>query len=79
MGSILLRFVVGAAVLLGAGAALGSGLGSRFAGDPPALVEPFLVPSAQGSTENRPSSQRSPGESSAEESLRRNREDFPTK
>jgi hypothetical protein len=55
MGSILLRFVVAAAVLLGAGAAIGSRLGSTFARDAPALVEPYLVPSATEPPSSRPS------------------------
>jgi hypothetical protein len=49
MGSILFRFVIAAAVLLGAGAAIGSRLGSTARENAPALVDPHLVtpPSAR--------------------------------
>jgi hypothetical protein len=59
MGSILLRFAVAAAVLLGAGAAIGSKFGSHFGRDDraPTVVEPYLVPF------NRPSSTPSTSES----------------
>ena len=59
MGSILLRFAVAAAVLLGVGAALGSRLGSAFAPDSvPGPVDPYLV--APGTL--RPSAPPSPSE-----------------
>jgi hypothetical protein len=44
MGSVLLRFAIAAAVLLGAGAAIGSRLGSAFTPDGvPGPVDPYLV------------------------------------
>jgi hypothetical protein len=59
MGSILLRFVVAAAVLLGAGAAIGSRLGSIFGREgTPASTHPYVV--APGSA--RPSAPPSPSE-----------------
>jgi hypothetical protein len=57
MGSILLRFAIAAAVLLGAGAAIGSRLGSAFAPDS-VPVDPYLV--APGTL--RPSAPPSPSE-----------------
>lgn len=58
MGSILLRFVVAAAVLLGAGAALGSRFGSTFASKDALPAHPYLVPSAN----DRPGSAPSPSD-----------------